>query len=347
MVRTRLVSLALALTLTLAAGVGAAFKLAATVPSMTAAAQKWIAELTPEQKKIGLLDYAAPQRLDWHFIPKATRKGVQIRAMTPAQRQAALALLRSTLSEVGHGKATKIMELENLLKELEKARTGTPLRDPERYYFTVFGEPTDAGKWGLSIEGHHMSLNFVVDSGKVVASTPQMFGSNPAIMKNDDTVGIKKGTEILAKEERLAFELLGTLSAEQRKVAMIAEKALDEVRNAGVPQPPTDAPVGLPASKLNDAQKKILRSLVDAYAANMPEEVAKERWAAIEASGFDNLHFAWAGADKPGVGHYYRIQGATFAIEFVNTQPDAAGNPANHIHCMWRDPKGDFALPIK
>jgi len=24
----------------------------------------------------------------------------------------------------------------------------------------------------------------------------------------------------------------------------------------------------------------------------------------------------------------------TFSIEFVNVQPDAEGNPANHIHCV-------------
>ena len=47
---------------------------------------------------------------------------------------------------------------------------------------------------------------------------------------------------------------------------------------------------------------------------------------------------------RPGIGHYYRIQGPTFLIEFVNTQPDAEGNPASHIHCVWRDPRGDFAL---
>ena len=29
-----------------------------------------------------------------------------------------------------------------------------------------------------------------------------------------------------------------------------------------------------------------------------------------------------------------------------DTQPDAAGNPANHIHCVWRDMRGDFAIPI-
>jgi hypothetical protein len=31
----------------------------------------------------------------------------------------------------------------------------------------------------------------------------------------------------------------------------------------------------------------------------------------------------------------------------VNVQPDAAGNPANHIHALWRDLRGDFDLPLK
>ena len=30
----------------------------------------------------------------------------------------------------------------------------------------------------------------------------------------------------------------------------------------------------------------------------------------------------------------YRVEGTTFSIEFVNVQPDAEGNPANHIHCV-------------
>jgi hypothetical protein len=29
-----------------------------------------------------------------------------------------------------------------------------------------------------------------------------------------------------------------------------------------------------------------------------------------------------------------RGRGTTFSIEFVNVQPDAEGNPANHIHCV-------------
>ena len=321
------------------------FKIGGAAGEMTAAATAWVETLSPAQKVTSVLAYEAPERLDWHFIPKPTRKGFQFKEMNAGQRKAALALVRSSLSQIGYDKATKIMELEKVLAELEKTKVGGNIRDPERYYFTLFGKPSDTEKWGLSIEGHHMSLNFVIDKGRVVSSTPIMFGANPAIMKSE-VVGIKAGTRVLAAEEDLAFQLLASLSDEQRKTAVIDATALKEVRNDGKPQPPTDAPAGIPVGKLDAAQKKRLYDLIAVYAANVPDDVAKERLTEIEKSGFAKVHFAWAGADKPGIGHYYRIQGETFLIEFVNTQPDAAGNPANHIHCLWRDIRGDFAIPI-
>jgi hypothetical protein len=250
------------------------------------------------------------------------------------------------LSEAGYGKATKIMELESLLAELQKGKTG-PLRDSERYYFAVFGQPIDEGRWGLSIEGHHLSLNFVIEKGNVISSTPTSLCANPAIVMNENIPTIKKGTRVLAKEETLAFELLASFDAEQKKVAIIAEKAPAEIRAAGEPQPPTEAAAGIAADKLTGKQRSVLQSLIEEYANNLPVDVAKERMEAIEREGIGQVHFAWAGAQEPGVGHYYRVQGPTFVIELVNVQPDSAGNPANHIHSIWRDMAGDFALSIK
>ena len=79
----------------------------------------------------------------------------------------------------------------------------------------------------------------------------------------------------------------------------------------------------------------------------MPTATAQERLAELEKEGIEKTYFAWAGADRPGIGHYYRLQGPTLLVEFVNVQPDAAGNPANHIHAVWRDLRGDFGLPAK
>jgi hypothetical protein len=313
---------------------------------MSTAAEKFLASLDDKQRAQATMEYDAPKRVSWHFIPLAERKGLQIKHMDAAQRKAAHALLSASLSEIGYGKATKIMALEGLLKELEKAKTGTPLRDTERYYFTVFGKPAANGKWGLSIEGHHMSLNFVVDKNQVVSSTPAVFCTNPAIVK-EGAAGIETGTRVLEKEETIAFELIKSLTDEQKKVAIIDATAPKEVRAAGEAQPPQGKPAGIAAEKLEGAQKKLLRQLVEVYLKNHPEEVVGQRLDEIEAAGWDKLHFAWAGAQEPGVGHYYRIQGPTFLVELVNVQPDAAGNPANHVHSIWRDVRGDFAVPVK
>ena len=313
---------------------------------MTVAAGKFLESLSKEQRAAASMKYDDPARLDWHFIPKDTRKGLQIKEMNDQQRKAAYALLASALSEVGYDKATTVIELEAILRELQKGKQG-PLRDPERYYFTIFGEPKIDSKWGLSVEGHHLSLNFVVADGKVVSSTPTFYGANPATVKSSVGVGPKAGTRVLRKEETLAFDLVKALDEQQRKAAVNSQEPPKEIRAAGEPQPPTAAPEGLAAEKMNEAQRKTLQALLEAYAENMPKPVAQERLAAIREAGLDKVRFAWAGATEPGIGHYYRVQGPTFLIEFINTQPDSAGNPANHIHCVWRDMGGDFAVPRK
>lgn len=321
------------------------FYVASPGQAMSEAGAAFVKTLGAEQKQVALMPYETPERMGWHFIPKDQRKGLQVKLMSESQRAAAHKLLQTALSEVGYSKATRIMHLENLLNELEEGK-GRNIRDPLRYYFTLFGEPKSEGRWGLSVEGHHLSLNFVVENGQVISSTPQFFATNPAVVKNANKSNVPVGTRVLAKEEELAFELVNRLSESQRKTALIADKAPAEIREAGSLQPPQEPAAGIACSALEPVQQALLQELVLEYCAAMPESVANERLAAIRSAGWEGVHFAWAGAVEPGIGHYYRVQGPTFLIEFVNTQPDAAGNPANHIHCVWRDMRGDFANPL-
>jgi hypothetical protein len=318
-----------------------------TGADLTLAARAFLDALSADQKATVALPADSPLRLDWHFIPKDQRKGLQIKHMDAAQRKAALALLRSALSQTGYDKATKIMSLEGILRELQKGQSSGPIRDPERYYYTIFGEPGETGRWALSIEGHHLSLNFAVDQGNVIASTPTFFAANPTVVRTGMPGDVPVGTRVLADEELLAFQLLESLSPEQRKTAILADKAPSDIRAAGKPQSPEYATEGVAFGGLNGPQQKWLRALIDVYARNLPADLAAARLEAIDAARYDRVYFAWAGADRPGIGHYYRIQGPTFLIEFVNTQPDSAGNPASHIHSVWRDPTGDFAIPAK
>jgi hypothetical protein len=330
------------------------YKLAGTGETIMEAANKYIETLPTDQRAKGVLAYDDKQRIEWHFIPKPDppgagfREGIKVGDMRPEQRKAAHTLLKAALSEAGYSKATQIMALEGLLNELEKSKTGNRMvRDTERYFFTIYGNPAPDSKWALSVEGHHLSLNFVVDKGHVAATTPSAFGANPAIVKSDNIPSIKPGMRVLAKEETLAIQLVESLTADQKKEATIAEKPPSEVHNAGAPQPATDLPKGIAAGKLTGEQRSVLRSIVEEYANSFPPDVAKERMEAIRAGGTDEIRFGWAGSIKEGEGRYYSIQGPTFQIEFINVQPDSAGNPANHIHSVWRDMRGDFAIPLK
>ncbi|MEL6106690.1 MAG: DUF3500 domain-containing protein [Planctomycetota bacterium] len=306
-------------------------------------ANRFLEQLDDEQKSTGMMDYDSEKRVDWHFIPKDERKGLRLGKMSLVQRVAALRTLRSALSEAGYEKASKIMLLEGVLRELEGDGRRWE-RDPQKYYITIFGTPGAEGKWGLSFEGHHLSMNFSFRDGKLVDSTPQFLAANPATIMGDVKGPLGKGTRLLRDEEQLAFDLVQSLSDEQQTSGIIAEEALEEIRFAGEAQVTPEELVGIAYSELEDDQKSLLKKLVATYVDAVAEQVAEKRHAMLKEDGWDDVHFAWAGPTKPGIGHYYRIRGKRFLVEFVNTQADAAGNPANHIHCVWRDLGGDFDL---
>lgn len=337
--------------LAVAAGVFATSPAAAlrrlAAESLTRSAAAWIDSLNADQKARGLRPFTEATRTDWHFVPKASRKGVQLRDMTPAQEQAALALLRSALSQAGYEKSLLIMSLEEILRRLEGDRAKN-VRDPKRYFFTIFGTPSDTGTWGLSVEGHHLSFNVTVRDGAVVDSTPQFMGANPAEVKTTFAGLPEAGHRVLRDEETLAFELVKSLDATQQATAVTTEPP-KEIRAAGEPQPTQEPATGIAWRQLTSDQQGMLRRLVETYCSWMTADVAAERIRLIETApgGWDDVRFAWAGALEPGVGHAYRVEGPTFLIEFVNVQPDAEGTPANHIHCVWRDKTGDFDLPAK
>ena len=311
---------------------------------MVHSAQQFLSGLSADERAQATMSFDDRGRLDWHYIPKDKRKGLQIKHMGAESRKRAHALLASGLSALGYEKAVAIMSLEAVLRELEKQRQGGPIRDPERYYFTVFGEPAAKGRWGWSVEGHHLSLNFVVTDGQTSSVTPAFFGANPAEMKSELSFGPKKGTRVLRDEEELAFKLLASLSDEQRRAALIADKAPADIRAAGETHAPNTPAEGLAAKQMQAEQVQTLKALLRAYTEKMPAEIGAARLAEVEQAGIERIYFAWAGADKPGIGHSYRVQGPTFVIEFNNTQPDSAGNPANHIHSVWRQMAGDFGL---
>ena len=310
---------------------------------MAEAARNFLASLDDEQRAKAALAFDDDLRLDWHYIPKRERKGLAFKEMISEQLHLAHVLLNSGLSAKGYAKASTIMSLESLIREMEESQGRTrmlQLRDPDLYYFSIFGEPSESGTWGWSMEGHHLSLNFTLVNGALVASTPHFHGSEPHEVLRGRRIGLR----VLGAEEDLARALLGSLDEDQRSRAVIGDQAPRDVLTAASRKAELEGPAkGLPRSSMNEEQKNLLGALIDEYVGNLRSDLAADRRARVETALSEEIYFAWMGSLERGVGHphYYRVQASTFLIEYGNIQ-----NNANHSHSVWRDYEGDFGLDL-
>ena len=147
------------------------------VSLMTETANRFLAALSPDQRAKTIFPFNDDERMNWHFIPKE-RKGLTLGEMNPYQKHLASALLAAGLSQTGYIKAVTIMSLEEVLKVLEN--DSGERRNPEKYHFTVFGTPSDAGTWGWRVEGHHFSTNITIANGKSITTLPSVIsGATP------------------------------------------------------------------------------------------------------------------------------------------------------------------------
>ncbi|MSU66759.1 MAG: DUF3500 domain-containing protein [Opitutus sp.] len=299
---------------------------------MLDSATAFLNALTPDQKKQATYSLTDPERENWFFTP-VPRQGLPLKQLNPQQRDLALALLRSGLSQRGLARAEAIMSMELVLKELEKD-TPPGRRDPSNYLVTVFGPPDARKSWGWRFEGHHLSFNFTLVDGAQLFFAPSFIGSNPAEVRS----GPRKGERVLGEEEDAGRALVKSLDAAQRKLAVLDGKAPGEIITSNKKRTAALTPAGLSATAMTATQRDQLLALIKLYASRQRPEISDATMAKVTVAGVDKLTFAWAGGFERGDPHYYRVQGPEFLIEFDNTQ-----NDANHIHSVFRDFKGDFA----
>ena len=293
--------------------------------------------LSEEQKAKATYSYEDGERLFWYY-PPLNRHGLALRDMNGDQRKLALAILASGLTEKSYQQAQLIIDHELVLGPLEKEQGQvTFVRDPELYYFTVFGEPGGESPWGWRAEGHHLSLHFSIWGDKVISVTPFFFGANPAEVRK----GPKTGLRILGTREDLSFELVNSLDMGQRRAAIIYDKAPLDIVTCNSSRVSLPMEEGLPASRMSGTQREMMMSLVSEYVGQVRGDLSQERLDAINDQGIDGFHFAWAGPTEKNQQHYYRIHGGNFVVEFDNRQ-----DGANHIHSVWRDAANDFAQDV-
>jgi len=301
----------------------------AIVHSGSKAAENFIQSLSAIQKSKATFSFEEMNRFNWHFVPasQSERDGIVMKTLDSNQKTLLLDVLHCFLSDKGFEKTKGIMSLEYVLQQLEPQNTH---RIPENYSIAIYGKPNKDSIWGWKFGGHHIALNFTIINDKV-AFAPFFFGANPGNVKDGAQIGFRA----LKDEEDFGFELLNSLDTNQLKKAVFTNIAFKEIVTTNAPKVAPLKAEGIVANELTNPQKIILNKLIVCYLSTMPKKIAEARIKKIKNEDFNDIYFGWAGALNKENGHYYRIQGKSFLIEFDNTQ-----NKANHIHTVWRDFNG-------
>jgi hypothetical protein len=281
--------------------------------------------LTDAQRRSAVLPFDEDERRTWAYWPTA-RRGVALHQLGRDGSKAVSRLLATLLPLAAMARVTTIMGLDEVLDRLEGHRTDRRHRDD--YWVTTFGTPGTA-IWGVRFEGHHVSVHATVTEG-VVTVAPLFLGANPAVVLD----GGRTAVAPLQVEEELGFELLHALPTEQRSAAVVADEAPDDIRTRNdVAVDPAVLAGGVPLAALQGSAASAASALLQVH---LDRLVAGAR--SVDPAG---ARFAWAGADRPGIGHYYRIAGPSLLIELDNTQ-----DGANHVHTVLRHPTADFGADL-
>ncbi len=296
---------------------------------------RWLQTLDREQRPRATFPFDTAERFVWDYRPGA-RQGLPLADMTPTQRDAALAIIDTAMSERGAGEVRAIIALEPVLGELERlaGRSDWTRRDSDLYWFAVFGEPGNRSPWTWRVGGHHVAVQSTVADGRVLGSAPSFLGANPATVPS----GPFSGRRAIDGDEILARTLLGSLSSAQRRIAVVDPVAPPDILGGNGRQVDVrDVPSGIRYDQLQAAQRDGLERLIRHYLDRLDAKLAEAEWERIRAADLAPVTFAWAGSDVPGRGHYYAIRGPSLVIEYDNTQ-----DGANHIHAVWRDLTNDW-----
>jgi hypothetical protein len=311
------------------------------------------------------------QRKRWSNLPTGMvpRGGIDLKDMTAAQRSAAMALVSSALSQRGFEKVQQIMDGDEMLKGTEgngrrgggpppgrgpngppagngdgrgggrpgNGRGGSdPMFGKDIYYISILGTPSEKNPWMLQFGGHHLALNITI-AGERGILTPTLTGAQPGLYNVNGKI-----VRPLGQESDKSLALLNALDETQRKQAILSFRVADLVLGPGQ-DGKTIQPEGLKASNMNEKQRTMLVDVIAEWAGIIHESAAAARMTELKAE-INETWFAWSGpvtaAPGSNITAYYRIQGPHLVIEYAPQQ--MGGDPAMHIHTMYRDPTNDY-----
>lgn len=312
------------------------------VAKVRQAAHQFLESLSDEQREAVLFPYDdEKQRRNWSNLPNGMvrRKGLRWGELTTEQQDLVSKMIQATMSQRGYQQVVDNMRGDEVLRRQVAARGGERQPDfgSDAYYVSLLGEPSDSEPWMWQFGGHHLAINATIQQDDITLS-PSLTGGQPIRFEWEG-----ESIEQLAAETRAAFEMVNSLSPDQKEQAIISAEPANMIWGPGTenPQPKQE---GIAAASLSQEQREQLLNLIRLRIGILNPVHSQKAMKDIEEH-LDQTWFAWFGPTQKGSAASYRIQGPTVLIEYSPQQ--LGGDPTEHTHAMYRDPSNDYGRPVR
>jgi len=327
----------------------------APTAEMTAAVAVLLGSVSPAQRAAMRFPVESDLWRGWQNTELYVENyGLRLDETNERVRDAAMNVLRASLSAKGYETSRDVMRLNQFLGDLVG---GPAVLGEWSYMFCLFGEPSMSEPWGWQLFGHHLTLSCFV-LGRQMVLTPAFLGAEPTYAE----VGPFAGINLFEDEERAGLALMRSLSTAQQRQAIVAHSMVggdlpagrrhfaDNLHLGGAHQDNRVVPYeGLQGSAFSAVQRRALLDLVALYVAPLPSGPQAARMEQIERH-LPDTHFCWIGGHEEASPFYYRIQSPVVMIEFdhhigvflTNAEPAKF-----HVHTIVRTPNGnDYGIDL-
>ena len=320
----------------LASGVFSIEKTGVSLAPVMEAARGFLATLSPAQRNAACFAIGDEAWRMWCNIhPWVMRHGVCLADLGHDQREAALTLMRESMSDAGYRSARDVMRLNEHALEI----TGKPEEYSEWFYWvSIFGNPSPDEPWGWQIDGHHLNLNCFVLGDQLVL-TPAFMGSEPVLARS----GKYAGTRVFAAEEEQGHALMQRAVRGRTAARDGGQGSSSELLTAAFRDNQRIDAVGIRYGDLPAEGRERPRALLGLYTGRLRPGHADVRYAEAKRH-LDDTHFAWIGPFDDASPFYYRILSPVILVEFDHQSGIVYDNDTpsrDHIHTVVRTPNGN------
>lgn len=274
--------------------------------------------------------------------------GLRLERTTDAVRDAAMELMRASLSPEGFETARNTMAVNGFLGETVDLPT---ILNEWSYNLALYGRPHPTAPWGWQLFGHHLALNCLAVDGRMTIG-PAFLGAEP----DEIDAGPRAGVRTLGRHTAAMRRIMAALGESHRAQATVYRSMVDpamppgrvhpgdERHLAGAFQDNRVIPVeGVRVADLPDAAAAAVDDAVEVFLHLLPDGPRRAAMRGV-VDHRDETWFCWIGGHGEDDVFYARIQSPVVLVEVdhhCGVFLDYDEPKPFHVHTVLRIPHGN------